>query len=168
MKKILKNQLTRIATILPTSQAWRRKRLARAYLSGNGLEIGALHNPLKLPPHAHVTYLNRMTESQLRQQYPELSDIPHVPVQIVDNGETLASIRAESMDFVFANHMIENSENPLLALQNWIRVLRKNGVLYLAIPNKKKTFDRDRAVTSTNHIFRDYETGPAASRQQHF
>jgi SAM-dependent methyltransferase len=123
----------------------KRKRLAYRYLSGSGLEIGALHNPLRVPPRARVTYVDRMTEPELRLHYPELSDKQLVPVHVVDDGE-----------------------NPLLALQNWTRVLKKGGVLYLAVPNKQKTFDLDRPVTTISHVVRDYEEGPHVSRQRHF
>jgi hypothetical protein len=48
------------------------------------------------------------------------------------------------------------------------RVLKKGGVLYLAIPDKRCSFDIDRPVTPLEHILRDYEEGPAWSRRQHF
>ncbi len=154
--------------IVISTSARNRQRLARTYLSGHGLEIGALHNPLKVSPQAHVTYVDRMTEGELRRHYPEVSVKPLVPVQIVDDGETLASFKEESVDFVIANHMIEHTENPLLALRNWTRVLKKKGILYLAVPNKKKTFDVDRPVTPIDHLIRDYKEGPTVSRLQHF
>ncbi len=157
-----------ILRMMTDRSARQRRRLARTYLSGRGLEIGALHNPLKVPPQTHVTYVDRMKEEELRKQYPELSDKPLVPVTIVDDGETLSTITDESMDFVIANHMIEHSENPLLALQNWLRVLKKDGILYLAVPNKHKTFDSDRPATPIDHLVRDYKEGPLVSRVQHF
>ena len=49
-----------------------------------------------------------------------------------------------------------------------LRVLRDGGVLYLAIPDKRYTFDRDRPITSIEHLMRDYQEGPAWSRRQHF
>lgn len=168
MKKLPRNSIYSITKYFTGRSARKRRLLAATYLAGYGLEIGALHNPLEVPPQAHVTYVDRMTEKCLRQHYPELSNELLVPVHIVDNGETLASIKNDSMDFVISNHMIEHSENPLLALQNWIRVLRKKGILYLAVPNKNKTFDIDRPVSTLRHIIRDYEEGPAVSRPQHF
>jgi predicted SAM-dependent methyltransferase len=168
MENLLRKIIRNILKIYTGRSERKRRFLACAYLAGRGLEIGALHNPLKVPPQAHVTYIDRMTEAQLRQHYPELADKPLVPVHMVDNGDTLALIKDESIDFIIANHMIEHSENPLLALKNWIRVLRLNGILYLAVPNKRKTFDTDRPVTSLTHIVRDYEEGPRVSRVQHF
>jgi hypothetical protein len=41
-------------------------------------------------------------------------------------------------------------------------------VLYLAIPDKRRTIDRARPVTSVQHLIRDHEEGPAWSRHAHY
>src|SRR2546427_5209973 len=146
----------------------RRRTIARSYLRGDGLEIGALHNPLKVPSAARVRYVDRMGVADLRREYPELSRKHLVDVDILDDGETLASIGDATQDFVIANHFIEHCENPIGAVRNMLRVLKEGGVLYLAIPDKRYTFDRDRPVTPIEHLMRDYQEGPAWSRRQHF
>lgn len=145
-----------------------RYSLSFLYLRGNGIEIGALHNPLKVSPQARVRHVDRMTAAELRKQYPELADKKLVPVEIVDNGELLTTISDSSQDFVIANHFVEHCQNPLLALENAMRVLRSDGVLYLALPDKRYTFDRDRQATTLEHLERDYLEGPAQSRRGHF
>jgi len=137
-----------------------RASIAAWYLQGVGLEIGALHNPLEVPPDATVRYVDRMPVSQLREQYLELADLTLVPVDIIDDGEVLSSVADDSQDFVITNHMIEHCRNPLATLKNLLRVLKPNGVLYLAVPDKRYTFDRDRPLTPLNHLLRDYEEGP--------
>jgi hypothetical protein len=47
-------------------------------------------------------------------------------------------------------------------------VLKIGGVLYLAIPDKRLIFDRDRPVTSTGHLDCDYLEGPEWSRTAHY
>ena len=42
-------------------------------LASYGIEIGALHHPLPVPPEARVRYVDRMPVSELRRQYPELA-----------------------------------------------------------------------------------------------
>jgi hypothetical protein len=49
-----------------------------------------------------------------------------------------------------------------------LRVLKKDGIIYMAIPDKRFTFDHERPVTPFEHILGDYKNGPAASKQQHF
>ncbi|HEX8237201.1 MAG TPA: methyltransferase domain-containing protein [Abditibacteriaceae bacterium] len=145
-----------------------RREVAARYLNGNGIEIGALHFPLEVPRSAHVRYLDRMTVAQLRQQYPELQDVALVDVDIVDDGEFLPSMPATSQDFVVANHMIEHCQNPIASIENWLRVLKPGGILYMAVPDKRYTFDVDRDITSLEHLVRDYREGPAWSRATHF
>ena len=146
-----------------------RYSLAFLYLRGErDRDRGALHNPMRVSPRAKVRYVDRMTVADLRLQYPELQDKKLVPVDIVDDGERLATIPDGSQDFVIANHFLEHCQNPLLALENMFRVLRVDGVLYLALPDKRYTFDRLRPVTTLEHLRRDYEEGPEWSRREHF
>jgi predicted SAM-dependent methyltransferase len=145
-----------------------RKQLATRYLKGEGIEIGALHSPLEIPVGVTVRYLDRMTVGQLRKQYPELSEYNLVEPDIIDDGETLASISDNSLDFLIANHMIEHCQNPIFSLENWLRVLKESGILYLAIPDKRYTFDRDRPVTTLDHLVQDYTEGPEWSKKAHF
>ena len=127
-----------------------------------------MHRPLPTPHDARVLYVDRYGESDLRQHYPELAGVPLVPVGIIDNGETLSTLVERSVDFVIANHFIEHTENPFGTLRNHLRVLRPGGVLYLAVPDKRRTFDKARNVTSLDHVLRDFEEGPEWSRAEHF
>jgi hypothetical protein len=45
----------------------RREELAIRYLSGDGIEIGALHRPLWTPPGARVRYVDNVSREQLLQ-----------------------------------------------------------------------------------------------------
>src|SRR5438093_10688055 len=117
----------------------RRRTIARSYLRGDGLEIEALHNPLIVPPAARVRYVDRMGVADLRREYPELSGKPLVDVDILDDGETLASIGDGTQDFVIANHFIEHCENPIGAVRNLLRALKGGGVLSLAISSEEHT-----------------------------
>jgi predicted SAM-dependent methyltransferase len=152
----------------PTGEPTLRNFAAQHYLAGDGIEIGALHVPLAVPPAARVRYVDRLPPDELRRQYPELEDRPLVEVDILDDGERLAKLQDGSQDFVIANHFVEHCENPILALTNMFRVLRPGGVLYMALPDMRYTFDRHREVTTIDHIVRDFQYGPAASREQHF
>lgn len=69
---------------------------------------------------------------------------------------------------MIANHFLEHCENPIKAFLNMLRVLRPGGILFLAVPDKRHTFDRDRPVTPLAHLVRDYEEGPGWSRKGHF
>lgn len=157
-------------TVSPEARRIRacRRRLSDAYLRGEGIEIGALHRPLDTPRAATVRYVDRHDVAGLRAQYPELAGFALVSVDIVDDGEALNTLCDNSMDFVIANHFIEHTQNPLATLGNHLRVLRPGGVLYLAVPDKRHTFDVDRPLTPLDHIVRDFAEGPECSRDDHF
>lgn len=152
------------------ASAWldARTRLAAQYLRGDGVEIGALASPLRLPRSARVTYVDRLTVEEMHSHYPELADVALVPPDIVDNGEVLTSIRDGSLGFIAASHFIEHCENPIGTIENHLRKLRPGGILFLVVPDKRATFDAPRAVTSLEHAIRDYEEGPGWSRRSHF
>ncbi len=145
-----------------------RDAVAAHYLKGTGLEIGALHNPLKVPPAVTVRYVDRMPVAELRRQYPELASYNLVEADIIDNGEKLTTVGDGSQDFVIANHFIEHCEDPIDALMNLVRVLRKDGILFMCVPDKRYTFDNERSVTPFEHLVRDHTEGPAWSRLVHF
>ena len=145
-----------------------RELIAETYLRGDGIEIGALHKPLKLSASTTVRYVDRLSVSDLRKQYPELADEELVDVDILADGERLETIGNASQDFVIANHFVEHCQNPIGAVLNMLRVLKPGGILYLALPDKRCCFDSDRPVTSLDHIMRDYAEGPEWSRRQHF
>jgi SAM-dependent methyltransferase len=155
-------------------RAWRARRpgerewVARTFLAGDGVEVGALHNPLFTPRRARVRYVDRATNAELRRQYPELSRGRLVPVDIIDDGARLATIEDGALDFVIASHFLEHCPDPIGALQNFLRVLRPKGVLLLVVPDKRFTFDRARETTSLEHLLRDHEEGPESSRRAHF
>lgn len=146
----------------------KRQSIAQEYITGAGIEIGALHHSLPVPGNATVSYVDRLSVQQLRQQYPELDQLPLVDVDIISDGETLEAINDFSQNFVIANHFLEHCQNPLFAIENMLRVLRQNGIVFMAIPDKRYTFDIARPVTTYQHLENDYAHGGAISKKQHF
>lgn len=145
-----------------------RATFASHYLFGEGIEIGPLHLPLAIPSHARARYVDRMTVEDLRNHYPELAGWNLTHVDIVDNGEQLATIAAESQDFIVANHFLEHTENPIGTIQTHLGKLKPGGILFYAVPDKRFTFDYRRPVTPLDHMVADYEQGPERSRAEHY
>ena len=145
----------------------RRRRAAR-WLRGSGIEIGALHNPLVVPAGVAVRYVDRLTVSELRLHYAELADEALVEVDLIGDAEHLEAIPDGSQDFVIANHLVEHLEDPLRGLAEMTRVLRPGGILYIALPDPRLTFDRDRELTTVAHVVSEYRSGPAATREAHY
>jgi len=145
-----------------------REAVAARSLQGTGLEIGALHNPLKVRSSTRVRYVDRMPVAELRKQYPELASQNLVEADIIDDGEILPTDGDATQDLVMANHFIEHCENPIDTPMDLVRVLKKDGILFMCVPDKRYTFDRDRPVTPFEPLIKDYTEGAAWSRAGHF
>jgi SAM-dependent methyltransferase len=137
-------------------------------LRGDGIEIGALHGTLPVPRGTRVRYVDRLTVPELRAQYPELADRPLVEPDVVDDGETLGSFDDASLDFIAASHFIEHCQNPIGTIRHHLRKLRARGVIFLVVPDKRATFDAQRALTPIGHLVRDDREGPSWSRWTHY
>jgi SAM-dependent methyltransferase len=142
-----------------------RRDLAARFLCGAGLEVGALHRRLDVPRHCSVTYVDRLALQDLLAHYPELKGQPVQAPDLIDNGETLAKVGTASQDFVIANHFLEHCENPIQTMLNFMRVLKDDGILYMAVPDKRFTFDIDRPVTSYARLAETFRQGHRSDRE---
>ena len=144
-----------------------RDPLARIFLRGEGIEVGALNWPLPLPRGARARHVDVAPAEVLAARFPEHAGsafrVDHVaPV------ETLDGIADASQDFAVANHVLEHSEDPIRAFASLLRVLKPGGVLFFALPDGRVTFDRHRPNTPFEHLLRDYHEGPEWSRLDHY
>jgi predicted SAM-dependent methyltransferase len=145
-----------------------RSHIARRYISGTGIEIGALGTPLDLPQSAQAIYVDRLSLEDLRAEYPELAHRKLQSPDVIDDGEMLHKFDEGSLDFIIANHVLEHCENLLGTLSVHVSKLRKGGRLFYAVPNRDHTFDRNRPVTPFEHLVEDYLDGPEKHRAAHY
>jgi SAM-dependent methyltransferase len=147
-----------------------REDVALRYLKGDGIEIGPLDYPLRLPREARVRYVDYLDAAGLREAYSGTlrAGRPLVAPDVVDDGARLASFADGSLDFVIANHMLEHVEDPIAALEHQLRVLRPGGILYLTLPDARHSFDSPRQRTTVEHLLRDHREGPEVSRSEHY
>jgi predicted SAM-dependent methyltransferase len=151
-----------------------REDLARRYLVGEGIEIGAGTLPLRVPPGAHVRYVDNIDREALIAKAGgdflgtklDMSDVP--AIDVIDDAETLHTFPSESVDFVIANHVLEHVEDPIGALENFARTTRRGGIIFLTLPDARHSFDYLRERTTVEHLVRDHEEGPQTSRGQHY
>lgn len=146
-----------------------REDLARRYLSGDGIEIGAFSMPVRVPPGARVRYVDYACRAELLERYAvattQAAGVPETDV--VDDATTLATFADGSLDFVIASHVLEHLEDPVGALRSMVRVLRPGGALFLVLPDARFSFDAARERTTVEHVLADHEHGPERSRRQH-
>lgn len=154
--------------VTPLRQYLGRLTVIDRHLRGEGLEIGALQDPMPLPKGARARYVDIASTAELRRIHHWKARRRLVHVDVVDDGETLATVADGSQDFVAANHFFEHCEDPIGTLRNLLRVVRPGGVVYLSVPDKRHMFDHDRPATTFEHVVRDHEQGPATSRHAHY
>ena len=137
-------------------------------LSGRGLEIGPLHRPMVKHAGMQVEYIDRCTVAELREHYPELNELPLVEPDIIGDAENLAPIADQSYDFLISAHVIEHMKNPLGSLEQWCRVVKPGGKIYMIVPDKRAIFDKHRVRTTLGHIILDYRRPSAERDFEHY
>ncbi len=145
-----------------------RDLLAMRVIRGSGIEIGALNNPQRVSRDAHVTYVDHLTNEELAPYYSEIDAAGLVRVGRIDDGETLGTFAADSVDFVIANNFLEHCEDTVGTLRNFMRVLRPGGVMFITLPSQRRNVDWRRTPTTTAEFIADHEVGPHISRERSY
>ena len=144
---------------------WRQHFASR--LQGRGLELGPLHRPIPRHGGMQMTYVDYQDQATLQAAYPKLAK--HiVPVDILDDAQTLATVAPASFDFLISAHVIEHMRDPIGALASWLRAVRDGGLLYLIVPDKRRTFDKLRVRTTLEHMVLDYQQPSTERDFEHF
>ena len=76
---------------------------------------------------------------------------------ILNDAVNLKDIKTELYDFVFSSHCLEHIANPLLAISEWLRVLKYEGYLIIVVPEKSECFDHKRNYSKFETILSQYK-----------
>lgn len=131
--------------------------LAHRYLDGlRGVEIGgSAHNPFGLHS-INIDYTSSM-DTVFKQEERRMCGRA-LPVDLVAAGDRLPLLDG-SVDFVINSHVIEHLWDSIGTLKEWHRVLKPGGILFLIVPHRDRTFDRDRPRTSLLELIKRHRTG---------
>lgn len=121
--------------------------------TARGLEIGPLASPALRRPLANVVYVDHADTASLRAKYAgrEGVDVAGiVDVDVVWSGGPLPArlLARAPFDYAFAAHVIEHVPDTIGWLDSLAALMRPGGRLYLAIPDKRFTFDYRRRPTA--------------------
>jgi len=67
-------------------------------------------------------------------------------VDLVAFGDQLP-FADQQWDFVLSSHVIEHFYDPIRALQEWYRLIKPGGTIFLIVPHKDRTRDKVRLRT---------------------
>lgn len=137
-----------------------RRTLARVYLRGNGIEVGAGTRPWPLPRGSACFYGDILDEEGLARYF---STTGSAYEGFID-AQTFAGLSDAAYDFALSAHVLEHLIDPLGAIAAALRVVRPGGIVMFAVPDKRYNWDSPRPVTPLAHLVRDYETGGEDTR----
>jgi len=182
---MLKRHLKAIKSLLK-SQYMRRTKFhyldkqykAQFFANKLGLEIGgpsSIFSPMSIIPIYHwassidnVNFSNSTVWSKTTSDQNFL--LKHRKAegkQIISECTNLSAIKDQSYDFVVSSHVLEHTANPIKALNEWKRVVRDNGILFVVCPHKEGTFDHFRPSTDLSHLIADFNENKGEADLSH-
>jgi len=141
-------------SLLQTSRD--EKILSNVDKKGLGLEIGPSHRPIAPKIKGfNVKILDHLTAEGLKDKYRNHGvDIDAIEkVDYVWSGEPLSElIGDQKFDWIIASHVVEHTPDFIGFLNECEKILADDGVLSLAVPDKRYCFDFFRETTSLASI----------------
>ena len=134
---------------------------------GRGFELGPLFNPIVSRSEADVRYVDVFDTEQLRTSYThdpnvDISKIVDVDVRLGRDDGSVATL-SEALgpeapfDWAMASHVVEHVPDLIGWLADVAAVVADGGVLVLAVPDKRYTFDIHRPLTTTGQLLEAHE-----------
>jgi SAM-dependent methyltransferase len=122
--------------------------LAKALLEplGRGIEIGpAAHNPFALS-NCFFVDIELGPHSAPRGSAGK-ADATVQPIDVLAAADRLPFAN-DSLDYVLSSHVIEHIFDTIGTLNEWMRVLRADGLVFMIVPHHMRTFDKGRPRTT--------------------
>jgi len=141
------------------SQQHIREAFCREF-SGQGYEIGTGFRPTVVPAGCHVTYIDKFTFDEAKDGSfvsvrNKRDSVDFVEVTHFEAMGELPSVPSASADFFIACHVIEHVPSVIKAIATVCDRLKPGRPLFLVIPHRDHTFDKQRPVTSLQHFVAD-------------
>ena len=114
----------------------------KRFLVGSGVEIGPGGSP----------YMSGLTlVDKFPLAYPNLDQN-----KVVNSDASNLPFKDNTFDFLISCHCLEHCPDTIRTLNEWLRIIKKGGFLFLVLPHGDRTFDKGRNKTTVEHHIRDY------------
>ncbi len=112
----------------------------------SGLEIGALASPLVKPSEGSIFFVDHADTQEIRSKYAKDKSVSPESIVAVDaiwGEKTLQQCTEHDkrVDYVLASHVVEHVPDLVTWLAEIHEVLKNDGSLRLAVPDRRYTFD---------------------------
>lgn len=137
---------------------------------GVGLEFGPLNTPIIAKSEGDVRYVDAKTTEELRRDMPAGNGYDasaFVEIDYVWRRPFREAVGGVQFDYALACHVIEHTPNMLGWLNDIASVLKPGGLISLAIPDKRHTFDVLRQPTTCATVVSDFLRGETRPRAHH-
>jgi SAM-dependent methyltransferase len=120
-----------------------------------GIEIGrAEHNPFNLPHCLNIDFSGDMDTPFKKAEIRNCGKAAEV--DIVAQGDDLP-FKDKTLDYVISSHVIEHFFDPIKTLQEWMRVIKPNGYIFIICPHASRVPDEKRPITTLQECIDRHE-----------
>lgn len=77
-------------------------------------------------------------------------------VNVLASGDDLP-FKDGVFDYVFSSHVIEHFFDPIRAIKEWHRVIRDGGYVFLVIPHRERTYDKNREHSHVEELMERHQ-----------
>lgn len=140
------------------------KMLAHIHKEQYGLEIGPSLRPCAPKREGyHVETIDHLSRQELIEKYASMG-LDTAKIEEVDyiwRGGSYSDLtgKTDSYDYILASHLIEHVPDFVGFLNDCAHMLKMDGILSLAVPDKRYSLDHFRMVTTTGKVINDYLAG---------
>lgn len=129
-----------------------------------GLEIGPSLRPCAPKSEGyHVEIVDWVGRQELVERYSAMGlDTSRIEeVDYIWDGRSYSEVtgKTNSYDYIIASHVIEHVPDFIGFLRDCSKMLKMDGILSLAVPDKRFTLDHFRMVTTTGKVINDFLQG---------
>lgn len=124
----------------------------KRYCTGKGLEIGGgAHNTFGLDT-LNVDVKSDNYQAYVDEQMENCGKV--MPIDILADTSEIP-VPNESYNFIISSHVFEHVANPIKVLKEWNRIIKPGGIIFMIIPHKNRTGEKDRERTTLAHLIAD-------------
>ena len=76
---------------------------------------------------------------------------------IINDSVDISHVKNNCYDFCFSSHSLEHIANPLKAVNEWLRIIKKGGHIIIIVPEKSVCFDHKREYSIFSRLLSQYE-----------